>query len=108
MLNLLKVYQRKLTNLTAANRSLVLLKLTAENDLDFQSLDFTDGKPAYQLLQEIVKGKKEIKLCDYLDSRDKHVNELSKKLNKLHKEDALKSEEPGSCLLYTSDAADDN
>ncbi|MFN0048786.1 MAG: AAA domain-containing protein, partial [Cytophagales bacterium] len=98
---LLKSYLRKLTNLTASNRSLVVLKLFEESDLDLYALEYSElGRSSFQILEQVIKSKKEIHLCDYIDSRDTEINKLSKKLSKIYHKSKLIEEERGAKDLY--------
>lgn len=99
--SLLKSYLRKLTNLTASNRSLVVLKLFEESDLDLYALEYSElGRTSFQILEQVIKLKKEIHLCDYIDSRDAEINKLSKKLSKIYHKSKLLEEEHGAKDLY--------
>lgn len=97
MIQLLKSYQKKLTNLTANNRSLVLLKPSAELDIDFNELDFSiSKKSSFELLEQIITNKKKITICDFTDTRDEKIVKLSKRIAKIKRKENLIFEERGS------------
>jgi len=99
--NLLKSYLRKLTNLTASNRSLVVLRLYEDADLDLRTLEHVDrNRSSVQILDEIIKAKKQIHLCKYIDSRDVEINKCSNKLSKIFHKCKLIEQERGAKDLY--------
>lgn len=100
--DILKIYLRRLTNLSTRNRSLLLTKLPTEQFLDWQELDYVDGRSAFEVLKEILSQKKAIKLCQRLDSRSEKVNEISKRLTKLARTERFIEEERGSEDLYVA------
>lgn len=100
MQKLLKTYLRRLTNLTSRNRSLLLLNLPKEQFLDLHQLDFLDGKPSFEYINQLVAQKNTIPLCDVLDSRFEKVNEVSKILRKIAHTEAFIEKERGAEDLY--------
>ncbi|WP_435353479.1 AAA domain-containing protein [Emticicia sp. SJ17W-69] len=100
MQKLLKTYLRRLTNLTSRNRSLLLLNLPQEQFLDLNELNFLDGKPSFEYINQLIVQKTTIPLCDLLDSRMEKVNEASKRLKKIARTEAFIEEERGSEDLY--------
>ena len=100
MQKILKTYLRRLTNLTSRNRSLLLLNLPQEQFLDLNELDFLDGKPSFEYINQLIAQKTTIPLCDMLDSRLEKVNEVSKVLRKIARTEAFIEEERGSEDLY--------
>jgi hypothetical protein len=97
---ILKSYLKKLTNLTSNNRAIYTPRLAADNGIDLIDLDFAVNRPAFDLLADVIVGKREIKLCNYIDSRDTVSNQLSRKLNKVYRKDRLITEERGARDLY--------
>ena len=75
-------------------------RLAADSGIDLLELNYAVNKSAFELLQDLIVGKKEVKICKFLDSRDKSANELSKKLNKIFRKDRLITEERGAKDLY--------
>ncbi len=100
--DVLKVYLRRLTNLSTRNRSLLLNTLPTEQFLDLKELDFVDGRAAFEVLKDVISQKKTIKLCQRLDSRSEKVNEISKRLTKLARTERFIEEERGSEDLYVA------
>ncbi len=99
MQQVLKSYLKKLTNLTGQNKSLLMLRLTA-SDLDLHDLDFVYQKPSFDILGQLIAGKAEINLCEIADSRNEKINEVSSRLKKIQRQDALVFEERGAKDLY--------
>ena len=100
MQKLLKTYLRRLTNLTSRNRSLLLLNLPQEQFLDLNELNFLDGKPSFDYINQLIAQKSTIPLCNILDSRLEKVNEVSKRLRKIARTEKFIEEERGSEDLY--------
>lgn len=100
MRDLLKTFQRRLSNLSGNNKSLVHLRLRKSQDIDVHEFDFADKLSSHQLIEAIVKRKKNIKLCSILDPRDENSNTLSKQLNNISRTDKFYFEENGSKNLY--------
>jgi hypothetical protein len=97
--NILHSYLRRLTNLSGNNRSLVLLRLQAEQLMDLHEVNQLNGFPSFEVLKALIGGKT-IKLCQVLDSRVEYNNEVSKKLKKIQRADSFLFEERGSNDLH--------
>lgn len=97
--NILQTYLRRLTNLSGNNRSLLLLKLPAEQLLDLQELSNLNGERSFSIINALIAGK-EKELCQVMDSRLEANNEASKKLKKLQRADNFLFEERGSNDLH--------
>lgn len=100
MNRILKAYLKRLTNLSTRNKSLLLTNLSAEQFLDLNDTDFLLGKPAIELVKQLVQGKERIQLCDVADPRFEKVNETSKRLRKIARTERFIEEERGSRDLY--------
>ncbi|MDX2191102.1 MAG: AAA domain-containing protein [Bacteroidota bacterium] len=100
MNSILKTYQKKLTNLTANNRSLVLHKLSVANDFNLTELDYVQGQTSFEILEKIICANKPIKIAPYIDSRDADNNELSKKLRNISRKQQFVFDELGANDLY--------
>ena len=100
MQQILKTYLKRLTNLTARNRSLLLTQLPVEQFLDLHELDFLDGKPSFELISQLISQKESIPLCAVLDSRFEKVNLLSKHLSKIARTEQFIKTERGAEDLY--------
>lgn len=97
--NILQSYLRRLTNLSGNNRSLILLRLSAEQLMDLNEVNLLNGYPSFEVLKALIAGKP-IQLCQVLDSRVEINNEVSKKLKKLQRADSFLFEERGSYDLH--------
>jgi hypothetical protein len=97
--NILHSYLRRLTNLSGNNRSLLLLRLAAEQLMDLNEVNHLNGYPSFEVLKALVGGKT-IKLCQVLDSRVEYNNEVSKKLKTIQRADSFLFEERGSYDLH--------
>src|SRR5688572_5093871 len=100
MEHILKAYQRRLLNLSANNRALLLRRLSAGLHLDLQDLDFVLGKSAFELLREVISGKKSIPLVPLADSRQAAVAPLSRKLQGIFRQAEMLNEERGAKELF--------
>jgi DNA polymerase IIIc chi subunit len=96
----LKSYQKRLTNLSSRNKSLLLLNLAAEYFLDIHELDFLQNKPSFNIIEQLIAQKNTIPLCDVHDPRYERVNEVSKRLRKISRTEKFIEEERGSEDLY--------
>lgn len=97
---ILKSYQKRLTNLTSRNKSLLLLNLPAEQFLDIHELDFLQNKPSFNIIEQLIAQKNTISLCEIHDPRYERVNEVSKRLRKISRTEKFIEEERGSEDLY--------
>ena len=97
--NILQSYLRRLTNLSGNNRSLLLLRLAAEQLMDLHEVNSLNGYPSFEVLKALI-GSKTIKICQVLDSRVEFNNEVSKKLKKIQRVDNLLFEERGTFDLH--------
>ncbi|GHA70578.1 AAA domain-containing protein [Pontibacter akesuensis] len=100
MKDILKNYRRRLLNLGSSNRALVLLRLYRELHLDVEALDFVNGKPAFEVLEKLLSGKKKITLSPYADSRHAPVATVSRRLRFIKRKAEMVFEERGSKELY--------
>lgn len=99
MQKLLKTYQKRLTNLSNRNKSLLLMRTSKNYFFDFENLDFALNKSAYEVLAEVFSGKKGVKICQRLDARDEKSNALSHSLLQLFRTDQLIQAERGAMDL---------
>jgi hypothetical protein len=100
MHSILKSYLKRLTNLSGNNRSLVLLRPSAEQDISLHTLDHILPGGAFSIIESLISRKDKISLCDVHDLRNVSVNEISKRLNKIARRDKFILEERGACDLY--------
>jgi len=99
MHELLKSYLKRLTNLTANNRSLLLLRLPVQQFIDIYDFNFITEGGAFSIIEDLI-GERSIKLSPMTDSRDEDANIVSGKLRKLQRADKFIQEERGSNDLY--------
>lgn len=97
--NILSTYLRRLTNLSGNNRSLLLLRLAAEQLIDVHEFSFLNGDRSFEIVNSLIAGKNR-KLCQVIDSRLESNNIASKKLKKLQRIDRFIFEERGSNDLH--------
>ena len=98
MKNILRTYLRRLTNLSGNNRSLLLLRLAADQLMDLHETSHLNGLPSFETIRALINSRN-VKLCQVLDSRLEANNEVSKKLKKLQRTDHFLFEESGSYAL---------
>lgn len=98
--NLFQSYLNRLTDLSTRNRSLYLPKLEGCGMIDVLDFDFLIGAPAFSLIDQLIQGKKKIRLIPEIDPRSGVSNQLSKALNRLSYRDQLTEEETGEQSLY--------
>ncbi len=96
----LKSYQKRLTNLTSRNKSLLLLGLSTEQFFDIHELDFLQNKPSFNIIEQLIAQKNTISLCEIHDPRYERINEASKRLRKISRTEKFIEEERGSEDLY--------
>ena len=102
MQKVLNSYLRRLTNLTSRNKSILLLRLAEGRFIDLNEFDFLNSQPAFSIVEQLIKQKKDISLCKVLDSRDENNNRVSQKLKKLWRSERFVFEERGSRDLYVA------
>lgn len=98
---ILKSYLKRLTNLSAGNKSLLQLKLFKSQDLDLKALEFLFKEQSdFQVIEKLLSSTAGFKLAQVLDSRDKSNNEASKVLNTISRKDQTIFAERGVSDLY--------
>ncbi len=97
--NILSTYLRRLTNLSGNNRSLVLLRLQADQLIDVHELSFLAGDRSFEIINALIAGRNK-KLCQVLDSRMEANNNASRKLKRLQRVDRFFFEERGTNDLH--------
>lgn len=100
MQQILQSYQRRLTNLSGNNRSLLLLRLMAHQFIDLNDFDFLDLKPSFRIIEELLAQKPEIGLIPNTDSRDAESNKLAGRLRKIQRTDRFIFDESGARDLF--------
>ncbi len=99
MKSILQTFQKKLTNLNANNKSLLALR-TFDSDIDLHRFDFAKNKKSFSIIEQLLLQQPSIALCDYDDARSETVNELSKKVKKVHRINQIIFDERGTKDLY--------
>ncbi len=92
----LKIYQKRLPNLSERNRSLNLLRLPNRQFVDIQDFDFLENRPAFSIIEDLIFRKKKILLCSDLDSRDKNANKTAFVLKNIERSNRIIQEESGA------------
>ncbi len=100
MHQIIQVYLNRLTNLSSRNKSLLLTRLPSEQFLDLMETDFLLSKPVFQIISQLIEGKKSIPICDLQDPRFEKVNQISKKLRKISRTEKFIAAERGTQDLY--------
>ncbi|MGB0524817.1 MAG: AAA domain-containing protein, partial [Flammeovirgaceae bacterium] len=100
MQSTLKIYQKRLTNLSAKNRSLVLLRLLQGQFMDLHELDFVLHEPSFRIIDRLIARRIKTKICSTIDSRGKSANLASRQLRKIARTDKFIEEERGAKDLY--------
>jgi len=100
MRNVLKSYKKRLVNLTSNNKSLLLRKLLKGQQIDIHRFDFLQKEPSFSIIKRLIEGGKDIKLTPIADSRDEHVNNVSRDLTRLNRQNKFLFDEHGSKDLY--------
>ncbi|MEM6642211.1 MAG: AAA domain-containing protein [Bacteroidota bacterium] len=100
MQKILKSYLRRLNNLSGNNRSLQLLKLLKDQLIDIHEFDFINNQPSFEIIKSLISQDSRVLLCDEVDSRATHTNELSKRLKKIRRVERFIFEERGAKDLY--------
>lgn len=98
---ILKSYLKRLTNLSAGNKSLLQLKLFKGQDLDLKELEFllTD-QTDFDIIEKLLSSTSALKIAQVMDSRNKYNNESSRILNAIFRRDLTIFNERGVHDLY--------
>lgn len=96
----LQAFQKRLTNLSGNNRSLLLHRLNTEQFLDVHAFDYVDKTPSWHIVEELIARRKGIKLVPIMDGRDETSNRLSARLKQLSRREKFLMEETGAGDLY--------
>lgn len=97
--DILKNYLRRLTNLRGNNRSLLLLRLPAEQLIDLFQFSFLEGKSSFEIIRSMIGGKAQ-RICPLVDSRMESANTMSRQLKRLHRIERVIFEERGTRDLH--------
>lgn len=100
MKHILQSYLRRLTNLSANNKSLLLLRLLSDQFIDLHDFNFLLKKSSFEVIDNLICKKPKIKLCNLADSRDEDSNLISRRLKRLSRVEKYIFDERGSKDLY--------
>ncbi len=100
MKHILQSYLRRLTNLTANNKSLLLLRLVSQQFIDLHEFNFLLKQSSFEIIEHLIARKSKISICSVADSRDEASNLASRKLKRLSRIEKYIFEERGSKDLY--------
>ncbi|MBC8110106.1 MAG: DUF4011 domain-containing protein [Verrucomicrobia bacterium] len=100
MQKILKTYLRRLTNLTHRNKSLLLLNLPVRQFIDVHELDFLNGKPSFDIIEQLISRKNTISLFPAQDPRHEKLNRTSQQLRQIQRSAKFIEEESGAIDLY--------
>jgi very-short-patch-repair endonuclease/RecA/RadA recombinase len=95
MRSILHTLQLRLTNLSQANRSLRLGRLSLSRDIDLHSLGFLAGRSPEDLLRDILAGREQA-LLDAPDPRFEPANRADRRLNQIWRTIRTLTEETGA------------
>ncbi len=100
MKQILQSYLRRLTNLSANNKSLLLLRLVSDRFIDLHDFNFLIKKSSFNIIESLIGKKPKIEICSVADSRDEDNNLMSRRLKRLSRAEKYIFEERGSKDLY--------
>ena len=92
-------YKLRLTNLSQANRSLRLGRLSARRDIDLFQLGHLHQLSADEILERIISGK-DVRLINKIDPRHEPTNLAERRLNNIYRELNTLFEETGNYDLF--------
>jgi hypothetical protein len=99
MFSVLHQYKLRLTNLSQANRSLKLHRLSARKDVDLADLSQLNQLSATEILGKIIAGQN-VTLIKGLSARDEPTNLMDRRLNNVWHEITTLYEESGTYDLF--------
>ncbi len=97
-----QAYLNRLTDLSTRNRSIYLPKLVVTQMVDLKDFQFLQEENAFSYIKDLLGRKKEVPLLEVSDARDKKVNQLSNRLQRLAQLVQLAEEETGEKTLYVA------
>src|SRR5690606_6867848 len=95
-----QVYLNRLIDLSGKNRSIFLPKLISSQMIDLKDFHFLNNHPSFFYITELLGRKRNIPLIPLADSRDKEINRLSQRLNRLQRSTRLVEQETGEKSLF--------
>jgi hypothetical protein len=100
MEKIVKIYRKRLYDLTTGNRSLLFLRMSSTQEIDISEFDFLDQHPAFHYIEELLTEKKNIRLCPVQEPRVEKVQVVSTTLKKIHRKLGQIIEERGLYECY--------
>lgn len=95
-----QIYLNRLLDLSSRNRSIYLSRLIPNQMIDLNDLDFLNHQPAFGLVESLLAKDKKVTLIPFADPRDKQVNVLSQRLNRLSHSVKVAETETGEKSLF--------
>ena len=96
----LKIFQKRLVDLSARNKSLFLHKAYKGQYLDLSEANYILEGSSLDLMEKLIASDKNIALSKVLDSRGASGNEVSRKLRQISRREKYIYEESGQKNLY--------
>ena len=100
MKHILQAYLKRLTNLSANNKSLLLLRLVSGQFIDINEFNFLLKQSSWQIIDSLICKKPRVGLCSLTDSRDEDSNLISRKIKRLSRIEKYIFDERGAKDLY--------
>ena len=87
---------RRLTDLSASNRSLLLKRLLKDQFIDIHEFNFVLGEPSFNIISKVIGQAKDNYLCEELDARDVDNNKVSQRLHRINRTEEFIFQERGA------------
>jgi len=100
--NAVRIFKRKLTNLSSANPQLWITRLKADIHFDYSDIEFAGGGKSWDFLDLVLSGQKKIVICPLSDPRDSVSNQMALKLGTINRKQKLVFQERGVDELFIS------
>ena len=100
MEKIVKIYRKRLYDLTTGNRSLLFLRMSSTQEIDISEFNFLDQHPAFHYMEELLTEKKNIRLSPVQEPRVEKVQVVSTTLKKIHRKLGQIFEERGLYECY--------
>ncbi|MDO9551505.1 AAA domain-containing protein [Rhodonellum sp.] len=98
--DIFQVYLNRLVDLSSRNRSVYLSKLVPSQMIDLNEFHFLNQHPSFEYIELLLKRKNLIPLIPVSDPRDKNINLLSQRLNRIKHLVQLAENETGEKSLF--------
>lgn len=77
-----------------------MLKLNVEQFIDLHDLDHVNSQPSWQIIEQLITKKSQVKLVPQSDARDELSNKIAQRLKKLNRREKFLFEESGARDMY--------